>query len=33
MQRDLKELVAANVISQEVADKIQDYYFNKGYRE
>jgi hypothetical protein len=29
MQRDLKELVAANVISQEVADMIQDYYGNK----
>jgi uncharacterized membrane protein len=29
MQRDLKELVAANVISQEVADKIQDYYGSK----
>lgn len=29
MQRDLNELVAANVISQEIANKIQDYYNTK----
>ncbi len=32
MQRDLNELVAANVISQEIADKIQDYYGSKKGR-
>ena len=29
MQRDLNELVTANIISQEIADKIQDYYSSK----
>ena len=29
MQRNLNELVAANIISQEIADKIQDYYNHK----
>lgn len=29
MQRNLNELVAANIISQEIADKIQDYYNTK----
>ena len=32
MQRDLNELVAANVISQEIADKIQNYYKTKKGR-
>jgi uncharacterized membrane protein len=29
MQRDLNELLAANIISTEIADRIQDYYSNK----
>lgn len=29
MQRDLNELIAANIISPEIADRIRDYYRNK----